>query len=113
MLLPRALAYRLGSGAEAPTRDALSFVSAISPGEVAVIDGGGACRGVGGYFAFGNLQAPLFLSGLPPVILLREAQASPILIASIDRLMQELREALPGGDLLAEHLAQTLLIDAL
>jgi AraC-like DNA-binding protein len=113
VLLPRAHAYRLGSGTKAATRDALSVMSAVPPGDCVVIDGGGTCFGIGGYFAFRNPQADLLLSGLPPMIVLRGARVSPILVALIERLMAELREAQPGGDLLAEHLAQMLLVEAL
>lgn len=113
VLLPRGHAFRFGSDAEAPARDALGLFPSVGMGDVVTVNGGGGCTGVGGYFDFIGPHADLLLRILPPVIHLRSEPDKAALRLSIERLMQELREPRPGGALLAEHLAQTLLIQAL
>lgn len=113
VLLPRGHAFRFGSDAEAPARDALELFPSVGMGDVVTVNGGGGCTGVGGYFDFIGPHADLLLRILPPVIHLRSEADKAALRLSIERLMQELRDPQPGGALLAEHLAQTLLIQAL
>lgn len=113
VLLPRGQAFRFGSEAAGPPRDAQELFSAVQAGDVAVINGGGECSGVGGFFDFPGGHADLLLNLLPPVVHFREDAGRSTLSGSVERLMQELREPQPGGALIAEHLAQTLLIQAL
>lgn len=113
VMLPRSQGYRLGSGEDVPSLDALVFFADVPPGEIAVIDGGGTCSGVGGYFAFDSLQAERLLGALPAFIHLRNTPESLALRVLVERLMLELRNPQPGSGLLADHLAQTLLIEAL
>lgn len=113
VMLPRGQAYRLGSGRDVPAADALAFFAEVAPGGVATIDGGGHCAGVGGYFGFAGPDADRLLGVLPPVIHLPGTADTAALRAAIARLMQELRDPQPGGALIAGHLAQTLLIEAL
>lgn len=113
VMLPRGQAYRLGSSDDVPALDALSFFDGVVPGGVAVIDGGGASSGVGGYFGFEGPNADQLLGVLPAVIHLQGTEKSLSLRAAIERMMQELRDPQPGGALIAGHLAQTLLIEAL
>lgn len=113
VLLPRDCAFRFGSDAEAPAQDVMDMISGTQMGAVVTLNGGGDCSGVGGYFEFVDPQADILLGLLPPVIMVREESDRVALRQSIERLMQELREPQPGSDLLADHLAQTLLIQAL
>jgi AraC-like DNA-binding protein len=69
--------------------------------------------GVGGYFGFEGMHADLLLGMLPPVVHIRAEANKAELRWSIDRLMRELREPQPGSTLIAKHLAQALLIEAL
>lgn len=93
--------------------DAIAFFEATPPGETAVLGGGGEMRGLGGYFKFSNRNVAQMLSALPPVIHLRAESGTEDLQWLIARLIRELREPRPGSDLLAQHLAQTLLIEGL
>ena len=68
---------------------------------------------MGGYFGFEGMYAELLLGMLPPVVHIRAEANKAALRWSIERLMQELREPQPGSTLIAEHLAQALLIEAL
>lgn len=113
VLLPRDLAFRFGSDADVPAQDVMTLISDTQMGAVITLNGGGECSGVGGYFEFIDPQADLLLSLLPPVIQVREESDRVALRQSIERLMQELREPQPGGELLAGHIAQMLLIQAL
>ena len=113
VLLPRGEAFRFGSEAAGSPLNALGVFSTVEAGDVAVINGGGEVSGVGGYFAFAGGHADLLLNLLPSVVHFSAVADRTILRGSVERLMQELREPQPGGALIAEHLAQTLLIQAL
>ncbi|WP_068088819.1 AraC family transcriptional regulator [Novosphingobium rosa] len=113
VLLPGGTAYRLYAGAPSETIDAFRFFPTVPSGQTAVLNGGGDCMGVGGYFHFAGLQASRLLAALPPILHIDAQQGKQALRASIDRLMDELRAPRPGGALMAEHLAQALLIEAL
>jgi AraC-like DNA-binding protein len=113
VLLPGGQAFWLYSAADAPPIDAFDFFSKIPAGETAALNGGGGVAGVGGYFGFEGMHTELLLGMLPPVVHIRAEASKAQLRGSIDRLMRELREPQPGSALLAEHLAQALLIEAL
>ena len=113
VLLPGRQAFRLYSAADAPPIDAFDFFPKIPAGETAILNGGGDVAGVGGYFGFEGMHADLLLGMLPPVVHIRAEASKAELRWSIDRLMHELREPRPGSALIAEHLAQALLIEAL
>jgi AraC-like DNA-binding protein len=113
VLLPGRQAFRLYSAADAPPIDAFDFFPKIPAGETAILNGGGGVAGVGGYFGFEGMHADLLLGMLPPVVHIRAEASKAELRSSIDRLMRELREPQPGSALIAEHLAQALLIEAL
>jgi AraC-like DNA-binding protein len=59
------------------------------------------------------MHAELLLGMLPPLVHIRAEASKAALRWSIERLMRELREPRPGSALIAEHLAQALLIEAL
>jgi AraC-like DNA-binding protein len=113
VLLPGSEGYRIYSGAEASPIDAFDFFPKIPAGETAVLNGGGGVSGVGGYFSFEGMHAELLLGMLPPVVHIRAEANKAALRWSIERLMRELREPQPGSALIAEHLAQAMLIEAL
>ena len=113
VLLSGGHSYRLYSAADAPQVDAFRFFPAVPAGETAVLNGGGGVLGVGGYFGFEGMHAELLLGMLPPVVHIRAEANKAALRWSIERLMRELREPQPGSSLIAEHLAQALLIEAL
>lgn len=113
VLLPGADAFRLYSSNDVIPIDAFNFFPTIPAGEVAMLNGGGCCSGVGGYFGFEGMHAELLLGMLPPLVHISAEANKAALRGSIERLMHELREPQPGSSLIAEHLAQALLIEAL
>jgi len=112
-LLSGGQAFRLYSAPEAEPIDAFAFFPSVPAGEIAVLNGGGDCQGVGGYFDFEGMHAELLLGMLPPVVYISAEEGREDLRWSIERLMRELRMPQPGSALLGEHLTQALLIEAL
>jgi AraC-like DNA-binding protein len=113
VLLPTGTAFCLYSAPGALPIDPETFFTAFAPGQIAVLNGGGGCSGVGGYFDFEGARADLLLRMLPPIVHIRAEATKAALLGSIERLMGELREPRPGGSLIAGHVAQMILIEAL
>lgn len=113
VLLPGGKAFRLYSTENVTPTDAFRFFPTVPAGEIAILNGGGGCTGVGGYFGFEGMHAGLLLGMLPALVHIRTEEDRAALRWSIERLMRELREPRPGSSLMAEHVAQTLLIEAL
>jgi AraC-like DNA-binding protein len=82
-------------------------------GAIRTFNGGGGCFSVGGHFILSGDHANLLLKMLPPIVHLRSESDRAALRWSIERMMQELREEQPGSALMAQHLAYTMLIQAL
>lgn len=112
-LLPRGRPFRLAGDLTMAPVDALTFRATAWNGGIASSDGGGDCFLVGGHFALTGDHAGILLGMLPPVVHLRKESDKAALRWSLDRMMQELREPLPGSFLVAQHLAQMMLIQAL
>ena len=113
ILMPGRSAFRLYSTPDAPVTDAYRFFPSFPAGETGTLNGGGDCSGVGGFFDFAGLHTELLLGILPPIVHIRAQATREALGWLIERLMRELRDPQPGGTLMAGHLAQTLLIEAL
>jgi AraC-like DNA-binding protein len=113
VLLPTGKAFALIGSPEASPIDAMSLFLSVPPGETVVLNGGGGCAGVGGHFHFTGANTALLLSRLPAIVHIAGDGDSGTLRHAVERLMRELREPAPGSALLAEHLAQALLIEAL
>jgi len=105
-------AFRLCSDLEQQPVDVAVALTVVGPGNVARIGTGIDCAGLGGYFGFANTHAGILLAMLPQVLHVASS-AGEALRLSIARLMEELRCPRPGGQLMASHLAQSLLIEAL
>lgn len=113
VLLTDGKPFVLTGGAVVDPTPALAFLSATDSGHVATLNGGGEFIGLGGYFAFQSTHAGLLMDALPDVTLVNEPSTGLRLRSSIEGLMTELRDPRPGGALIAEHLAQGLLVQAL
>jgi AraC-like DNA-binding protein len=105
--------FRLASDlALAPVAAETLFPTPLN-GAVRSLNGGGDCFGVGGHFALDGAHAGILLGVLPPVVHIREEADKAALRWAMDRMRQELREPLPGGFLVAQHLAHLILVQAL
>ena len=113
-LLPHGKPFLLASDLSLVPVDALTLLkSAKRQGGVAIINGGGHCCIVGGFFAFAGNHAGILLGVLPPIVHLRKESDKTAMRWSLERMRQELSEQQPGGSLVAQHLAHMMLVQAL
>ncbi|GLQ45993.1 AraC family transcriptional regulator [Dyella lipolytica] len=113
VLLPSGRPFRIGSDLETEPVDAASFFATRENGAVGIYNGGGECLVYAGHFDFERRDTDLLLSLLPPIVHIREEDDRGTLRWSLDRMMNELREPQCGGDLVVEHLAHLVLLQAL
>ncbi|MBW4625126.1 MAG: AraC family transcriptional regulator [Brasilonema octagenarum HA4186-MV1] len=112
-LLPRGRPFRLASDLTSLPVDFFTFCASKN-GSISSFNGGGDCFIVGGHFALTGNHATILLGGvLPPIVHLQKESDKAALRWSIERMIQELREPQPGGLLIAQHLAQMMLVQAL
>jgi AraC-like DNA-binding protein len=81
-------------------------------GAIATYNGGGDCIGLGGYFGLSG-DASILLGLLPPIVHLSKESDRMAMRWSLERMMEELRDPQPGGSLVAQQLAYTMLVQAL
>jgi AraC-like DNA-binding protein len=112
-LLPRGRPFRLATDLNLTPVDYRTILSAAGDGRIGTFNGGGDCFIVGGHFALGGNHAGILLGVLPPIVHIRRESDKAALRWSLDRMMQELREPQPGSVLIAQHLAQMMLVQAL
>jgi AraC-like DNA-binding protein len=112
-LLPRGWPFRLASDLLLTPVDYRAFFPTRHNGGIALLNGGGDFSTVGGHFALSGNHAGVLLGMLPPIIHIREEAEKAALRWSMERMRQELREPRPGGFLVAQHLADMMLIQAL
>lgn len=67
----------------------------------------------GGFFGFTDNHAEMLLQSLPPIVHIRREPDKAAMRWSLERMREELRDPQPGGSLIAQHLAYTMLIQAL
>jgi AraC-like DNA-binding protein len=67
----------------------------------------------GGFFGFTGGHAELLLNSLPPIVHIRRESDKAAMRWSLERMREELRDPQPGGSLIAQQLAYTMLIQAL
>ncbi len=112
-LLPRGRPFRLASDLDAPAAEAREVFGQSPNGGIAAYGGGGDCFLVSCRFTLADRHADLLLGLLPPVVHIRDAPDKTALRWGVERMMEELREGLPGGDLLVRHLAHMMLVQVL
>jgi AraC-like DNA-binding protein len=112
-LLPRGRPFCLASELGLPPVDFLTLRGTAKNGSVGLYNGGGRFSMVGGHFALAGNHASILLGVLPPIVHLQKESDKAVLRWAIERLMEELREPQPGGALIAQHLAHTMLLQAL
>ncbi|MEB0031431.1 AraC family transcriptional regulator [Undibacterium sp. RTI2.1] len=113
VLLPRGQAFRFCSKLDAQSISVLPLISAVEDGNFMVVNGGGECTGLGAYFVFEGRQSNMLVGMLPPIVHFHHETDKALLRGYLERLMSELRTPQPGSFLIAEHMAQSLLIQAL
>ena len=111
-LLPRGWPFRLASDLALTSVDALSVFPRPANGGIAIWNGGGDFSSVGGHFTLAGEHAGVMLGMLPPIVHLKTEADKAALRWYLDRMRQELRERLPGGFLVVEHLVHMMLVQA-
>jgi len=112
-LLPRGWPFRLTTDLAMTPLDARAIFPTPSNGGIARFNGGGDFTSVGGHFTLSGQHAGILLGVLPPIVHLRSEADKAALRWSMERMRQELREPQPGGFLVAQHLADMMLVQAL
>ena len=112
-LLPRGRPFSLASELGLPPVDFQRVRGSAKIGTVASYNGGGKFFIVGGHFALSGNHASILQDVLPPIVHLQKESDRAVLRWSIERMMEELREPRPGSTLIAQHLAHTMLLQAL
>jgi AraC-like DNA-binding protein len=114
VLLPHGRPFRFATNLSLEPVDALALLkTARRQGAIAIINGGGACCIVGGFFSFTGNHAGILLGVLPPIVHLRKESDKAEMRWSLERMSQELLAQQPGGSLVAQHLAHMMLVQAL
>jgi AraC-like DNA-binding protein len=67
----------------------------------------------GGHFALTGGHAGMLLHSLPPIVHIRSESDKAAMRWSLERMREELRDPQPGGSLITQQLAYTMLIQAL
>lgn len=112
-LLPLGRAFRIGTRLDIPAVAVTTVPPAARMGDVMVLNGGGDSYSIGGYCALEGPHAGFLLGMLPPVLRIRNEAAKTVLRWCIEQMREEMCAARPGGDLMAQQLAQMLLVQAL
>ena len=112
-LLPHGRPFRVASDPAIAPVDAHAALGLPLNGLVRKINGGGDCLSLGALFTFEGRHADLLLASLPPIVHLRKESDKVAMRWSVERLMLELREPQPGGDIIAQQLATMVLVQAL
>ena len=113
VLLPHGRSFTLASDLTTPSRDAWEFLSSgemyngvvsASPGDRFFL--------LGSYFALEG-DGRFLLDVLPPVVTLDNTSQRGSMRWTVERLVQEIKNPRPGGTLIAQQLAYTLVVEAL
>ncbi len=115
ILLARGVPFRIASDLKLPSVDVEAVFPAKLEGEVISYgDGEGeGCSGIGGHFDLAGEHAETLLGMLPPVVHLHQPADRAALHWMVERMLAELRVPQPGGYVIAQHLADMMLAQAL
>jgi len=111
-LLPRGWPFSLSSEPSQPLKswemlsqqERYNGIMPLTPGEDFLI--------LGSHFRLEG-DARFLLDALPPVVLLESEEQRQSLRWAVDRLLREMRDPQPGGTLIAQQIAYTMLVEAL
>jgi AraC-like DNA-binding protein len=105
--------FRLASDLAVASVDAATAYSAPRRNGVITHNGGGDVFLVGSRFSVDGRQAEALLRTLPPIIHLEATSDQAALRWSIERMMEERQQDRPGAELVMQHLAHLVLVQAL
>jgi AraC-like DNA-binding protein len=113
LMLPMGRPFRVTNDLALMPVNPLSAAAQVRDGDIVVRNGGGDFFSVCGYFALTGNHAEMLLEVLPPVVHIRSESDKAVLRWCLERMRQELRDAQPGGFLVAQQLATIMLVQAL
>ena len=113
VLLPHGRPFIIGSDLTTPSRDAWEFLSSVERynGVVAASPGDDFFL-LGSYFALDG-DGRFLLDVLPPIVKVDNDMQRESMRWAVERLQREMRDPQPGGILIAQQVAYTLLVEAL
>ena len=111
-LLTSGWPFRVASDLSIPPIDISAASGFPLQGGIATYNGGGECVGLGGHFGLSG-DASILLRLLPPIVHLSKESHRAAMRSSLEGMMEELRDPQPGGSIIAQHLAYTMLVQAL
>ena len=113
VLLPHGRSFVIGSDLTTPSRDAWEFLSSVERhnGVVAASTGDDFFL-LGSYFALDG-DGRFLLDVLPPIVKVDNDMQRESMRWAVERLQREMRDPQPGGNLIAQQVAYTLLVEAL
>jgi AraC-like DNA-binding protein len=112
-LLPRGLPFALATDLTLPPVDFFEWLFALQNGSTVAQSNAGDCFLVGGHFVLGGGHADILLGILPPIVHIRKESDKEAMRWSLERMKEELRDPQPGGALVSQQLAYTMLVQAL
>ena len=111
-LLPRGLPFCLATDLKLEPVDFYTLLAGTPDGHNFSRETGARCFMAGGFFKLeGNPE--MLLGVLPPIVHIRRESDKATMRWSLERMAQELRDPQPGGILVAQQLACTMLVQAL
>ena len=112
-LLPRGMPFQLTTDLTLePVHYTIAWARLNKTQDVPMIPEG-ARYIAGGFFAFTGGHAEMLFHSLPPIVHIRRESDKAAMRWSLERLREELRDPQPGGSLIAQQLAYTMLIQAI
>lgn len=109
VLFPTTPAFALMSAPGAACAPGAPSYTAVRHGEA---EGAAEVEMLGGAFSIAAVNAPLLLSLLPEMVLVRAQHAGPI-ARLVSLIMDECGAARPGREMIVRHLLEVLLVEAL
>ena len=82
-------------------------------GGIAILNGGGDTMMLAGHFDFSGTHTDLLLGAMPSIVCLHDEDDKAGLRWALERMRQELFGSQPGANLVVQHLAHLMLVQAL
>ncbi len=113
IVLPHGRAFCMASHPAVTPVDIMTIVQSPLNGHIRTWQGGGSCLALSALFTFAHAHAGIVVEALPPILHIRHPEHSETMRWYLHRMSEVLRESQPGRILLAEYLAQMMLIEIL
>ncbi len=113
VLLPHGRAFSVTNDTSLTPVDVFTIGSSVKVGGVTTYNGGGDFLCLIGNFTLSRDYAAMLIGMLPPIVHISRESDRALLRWCIERMRDELRTPQPGGSLIAQQLATTMLVHVL